>query len=174
MGEIQSHFRLTQRRETPFRLMMGVHIEDGFLAVVQMVAEIKERVRMAERSADVAVIGFRGIEARRLGEQGMEGSRRLHIRAELRVLHFRRLNLGLYNRRFGGHFACRLNHRLEIALYGHRPVESRVLLRENRGAKDRHDRYTDIPIYRYIEFILHFLPPFLRVCLIHRVLPAVG
>ena len=130
MPEIESGFRLTQRCESPFRLMMSIDIKDGALAVVQVIPEIKQGIRVTNRAADITVVVLAGFEARRLRKQGMEGSGRHDIRRKGGVLYRRRFNGRLHYRRFGSHFTRRLYHRLKIALDSDAAVEGRIRLGE--------------------------------------------
>ena len=176
--EIQSHFRLAQRRETPFGLVVGIDIEDGSLAVVHVVAEIEEGIRMTYRAAYISVVVLTRLKARRLREQGMESCRRHDVRREGGVLDRRGFDIGLHDGRFGSNLASRLYHRLEIALDGDAAVESRVGLGESgRCTKYKvqctKKRYSVIPEYRNTEqviiHLLHCDPPFLQVVPVCRV-----
>ena len=182
VGEIQSYLGLTQGSETPFRLMMRIDIKDGVLSVIEMIAEIKERVGVPYGSAQVSVIGFAGFEACRLREERIEGGARSEFRRVFGILDRRRVNRCLNHLRFGGYLACSLYHRLEIPLHGDGTVQGAVRLGESRNKdrfaqrqKTKDNRYTDIPEYRYSESInpLHCYPPFLQVFPVRRVLPSV-
>ena len=127
--EPESQTALAQRSQAPFGAVVRIDIEDRFLAVIEVVAEIEEGVGVAQRPADITVVDLPGLETRRLGEQRVEGSRRLHIRRIFGVHHGCGLNRRLYNSRFGGHFACRLDDGLEVALHHHRAVQRRIRLR---------------------------------------------
>jgi hypothetical protein len=133
MVEIKTKLRFAQRRQSPFGTMMGVYIEDGFLAVIEMSAEVEEGVRVTERAADVAIVRWRRFEAGRLREQGMEGGFGLHFNRIVGVLYCSRFDGRFYNRRFGGHLAGRLNDGLEIALDSDRAVEDAIVLSGYRG-----------------------------------------
>ena len=126
--EPESQTALAQRSQAPFGAVVRIDIEDRFPAVIEVVAEIEEGVGVAQRPADVAVVDLPGLETRRLGEQRVEGSRRLHIRRIFGVHHGCGLNRRLHDSRFGGHFACRLDDGLEVTLHGHRAVQRRIRL----------------------------------------------
>ena len=126
MGEIQPYRSLTERSQSPFGFMMGIYIENRFLAVIQMISEIKQGVRMAQCPADITVIPLPGLKTGRLGEQGTEGGGRGDIRRIFRILDGRRLYRGLHHSRLGGYFACRLDHRLEIPLYSHAAIQRTI------------------------------------------------
>ena len=66
MREIQSYFGLTECSQTPLGMMVCIHIQDGLLAVVQMVSEIEQGVRMTNRSAYIPVVRATRLKARRL------------------------------------------------------------------------------------------------------------
>ena len=131
MPEIKSDLRLAQCRESPLGLMMRIDVEDGSLAVIQVIAEIKERIRVTNRAADVAVVVLAGLEAGRLREQRMERRGRHDVSREGGILDRRGLDSRLHYRGFGSHFAGRLYHGLEIALDGNAAIQRAVGLRKS-------------------------------------------
>ena len=66
MREFKSQIGFTQCIQTPFRLVMRIDIKNGFLAVVKMVSEVKERIRVSQSAPYVAVVFASAFETRRL------------------------------------------------------------------------------------------------------------
>ena len=138
--EIESQKGLAQGGETPFCLMVGIDIQNRVLAVIQMVAEVKQGVRMTQTAAHITVIPFAGFKACGLRKHRLNSCLWSHIRRIGRVLYRRRLNRSLHHSRTGRDLACCLNNRLKITLYGHAAVQRRVGLCKSRSADDQHHR----------------------------------
>ena len=135
MLEVQTECRITERAQSPLRLMMGIDIEDGTLAVIEVVAEIKEAVGVSQRCAQVAVVGRTGVKARGLGEQRADIGARSNLRSIVGILDRHRFQGRLYHRRLGRDLARCLNHRLEIPFDRHTQMQGRVVLRHQRGER---------------------------------------
>ena len=131
MLEIQAQFTLTQGRRSPLGMMPCMHIENRVLAVIEMVAETKERIRVTDCTADVTLIGGGRLKTCRLRQQGIKGRCRLYGCRIVGILDRRRLDVRLYHSRFSGHFSCCLYDRLKIPLYGHRSIQRAVALGES-------------------------------------------
>ena len=140
VGEVKTDLGLTQRRQPPFCFVMCIHIKDRFLAVVQMVTEIKQGVRVTDSAADITVVFLARLETRGLREQGIDRSTRSDVRRKFGVLNRRGINRGLYHCRFGRYLTCRLYHRLEITLHSHRAIQHGIVLGEKSNAAQQRYR----------------------------------
>ena len=136
MLEIQAQFAFTQSRRSPFCMMTCMHIEDRVLAVIEMVSEPKERVRMTDCTTDIAVIGCGGFKTCRLRQQRIKSSRRLYRCRIVRILDRGGFDVCLYHSRFGGYFSCSLYNRLKIPFNRHRPIQRTVVLGESAIIQD--------------------------------------
>ena len=81
MREIHSHYCLAQRSQAPFSMMMRIDIQNRVLAVVHMVAEIEERIRMTQGRTDIPMERLERLETRRLREEWIDTCFRCYLLA---------------------------------------------------------------------------------------------